>query len=112
MTFAIGGTADLKTEVYEFPLPKAQNPFRFINSAGLGYEAECVRQCLIKGELGSLELLLCNERAWGQEVYLWQNFAPLLQLFTDSLTVQLSLALNLSVCSDNSMQSTRFVDMR
>ncbi|XP_038074045.1 trans-1,2-dihydrobenzene-1,2-diol dehydrogenase-like [Patiria miniata] len=43
------GEADLKTELYEFPLPKADNSFLHVNSAGFRYEAECVRQCLMKG---------------------------------------------------------------
>ncbi|XP_022109625.1 trans-1,2-dihydrobenzene-1,2-diol dehydrogenase-like [Acanthaster planci] len=40
---------DLKTEVYEFCHPKAEKRTFFVNSAGLRYEAECARQCLMKG---------------------------------------------------------------
>ncbi len=38
-----------KTEIFEYPLPKTDKKFNFVNSAGFRYQAECVRQCLIKG---------------------------------------------------------------
>ncbi|KAK5861272.1 hypothetical protein PBY51_022682 [Eleginops maclovinus] len=33
----------------QFPLPEAGMPLNFTNSTGLRYEAEEVRQCLLKG---------------------------------------------------------------
>ena len=37
-------------EMVEFPLPEtSRHPFNFLNSAGLGYEAQHVRECLLKG---------------------------------------------------------------
>ncbi|KAM5132180.1 uncharacterized protein ACMZJ9_018960 [Mantella aurantiaca] len=33
----------------QFPLPQSSKPMHFTNSTGLGYEAEHVRQCLLKG---------------------------------------------------------------
>ncbi|XP_071795022.1 trans-1,2-dihydrobenzene-1,2-diol dehydrogenase-like [Asterias amurensis] len=38
-----------RTEIIEYPLPKSDKKFNFVNSVGLRYEAECVRQCLMKG---------------------------------------------------------------
>ena len=39
-----------KREVMEFPLPSNKEGFNYPNSAGFQYEAEAVRQCLIKGQ--------------------------------------------------------------
>ena len=36
-------------EIIEFPLPEGRHDFNFCNSAGLGYEAQHVRECLLKG---------------------------------------------------------------
>ena len=36
-------------EIIEFPLPDGKHPWNFNNSAGLGFEAEHVRNCLLKG---------------------------------------------------------------
>lgn len=34
----------------QYPVPEPYLPLNFINSTGMGYEAEEVRQCLLKGE--------------------------------------------------------------
>jgi len=36
-------------EVLEFPLAKAKYDYNFLNSSGLGFEAQHVRECLLKG---------------------------------------------------------------
>lgn len=40
-------------QVMEFALPQGKFDFNFWNSAGLGFEAEHVRQCLLKGQVQS-----------------------------------------------------------
>merc|ERR1719232_1318408 len=36
-------------KIVEFPLPEGPHEFNFWNSAGLGFEAQHVRECLLKG---------------------------------------------------------------
>ena len=37
-------------EVLEFPLAKAKYDYNFLNSSGLGFEAQHVRECLLKAQ--------------------------------------------------------------
>lgn len=41
----------INNEEFEFPLPPGNLKFNHMNSAGLSYEAEIVRQCIQKGDL-------------------------------------------------------------
>ncbi|KAK5921101.1 hypothetical protein CgunFtcFv8_024837 [Champsocephalus gunnari] len=43
------GTIKVNGKEMQFPLPEASMPLNFTNSTGLRYEAEEVRQCLLKG---------------------------------------------------------------
>uniref|UniRef100_A0A0L8GZG8 Trans-1,2-dihydrobenzene-1,2-diol dehydrogenase n=1 Tax=Octopus bimaculoides TaxID=37653 RepID=A0A0L8GZG8_OCTBM len=42
---------EVNGEEREFPLPKSEAQYNYLNSSGLSYQAECVRQCLEKGQL-------------------------------------------------------------
>lgn len=42
---------EVNGEVTQYPLPEPSLPLNFIHSTGLRYEAEEVRQCLLKGRL-------------------------------------------------------------
>ncbi|XP_053975738.1 trans-1,2-dihydrobenzene-1,2-diol dehydrogenase-like isoform X2 [Hylaeus volcanicus] len=46
-------TAELPSGTFTVPLPEGAHKFNFINSAGLSYEAEEVRQCILKGMIES-----------------------------------------------------------
>lgn len=45
----------------KYPLPEPYLPLNFPNSTGMRYEAEEVRQCLLKGT--------CNHRIWRELLY-------------------------------------------
>ncbi|XP_029643985.1 trans-1,2-dihydrobenzene-1,2-diol dehydrogenase isoform X4 [Octopus sinensis] len=42
---------EVNGEEREFPLPKSNATYNYPNSAGLAYQADCVRQCFEKGQL-------------------------------------------------------------
>ncbi|XP_056642359.1 trans-1,2-dihydrobenzene-1,2-diol dehydrogenase-like [Diorhabda sublineata] len=47
---------DVNGELREFPLPKNSDHFEYKNSAGLAYEAEEARKCIMKGKLESPQI--------------------------------------------------------
>lgn len=47
----------------KYPLPEPYLPLNFVNSTGMRYEAEEVRQCLLKGT--------CNFRIWRELLYIY-----------------------------------------
>ncbi|XP_072397506.1 trans-1,2-dihydrobenzene-1,2-diol dehydrogenase-like [Diabrotica undecimpunctata] len=52
-TFWSPTTLDVNGEVLEFPLIKNEAEFNYLNSAGLAYEAEEARQCIMKNKIES-----------------------------------------------------------
>lgn len=48
-----------------YPVPEPYLPLNFINSTGMRYEAEEVRQCLLKGEDDVLMLMYKYENVIG-----------------------------------------------
>ncbi|XP_057705597.1 trans-1,2-dihydrobenzene-1,2-diol dehydrogenase-like isoform X2 [Corythoichthys intestinalis] len=46
----------VKGKESHYPVPEPHLPLNFLNSTGMRYEAEAVRQCLLKGEQKSIDL--------------------------------------------------------
>lgn len=55
---------ELPNETVEFPLPKNNEKFNFLNSAGLRYEADEVRKCILKGIAHIFVLHLNHRYVW------------------------------------------------
>lgn len=47
-------TLDVNGKVTEYPVPEPYLPINFIRSTGMRYQAEEVRQCLLKGTFSTL----------------------------------------------------------